>query len=343
MEFSLKELSELINGKLIGDGSFLIKGISDLENAKPYDIVFVFNKNYVEAAKRSRSNSVVIPKDLTIDGKRNLIVVENPKVAMIKVLKLFERHYTPSAHIHPSSIIEENVTIGKDVSIGPFVIIKRDAVINDGVILYPNVYIGENSSIGSNTIVYSNVVIYPDTKIGKGVIIHANATIGSDGFGYMEMEGKGAPEKIPQCGGVIIEDEVEIGANSSIDRSTLGNTLIGKGTKIDNLVQIAHNVKIGKNCRIASQVGISGSVSIGNNVTIAGQVGIADHVNIGDYVTIAAKSGVTKDIPSKCIVSGFPARSHEKEKRIKACISKLPDLFKKVREIEGLVLKKKRS
>jgi UDP-3-O-[3-hydroxymyristoyl] glucosamine N-acyltransferase len=260
-----------------------------------------------------------------------MLVVDNPYLAFAKTLKLFYiKPYIPSG-ISKNAVIGKNVTLGNEVSIFSNVYICDGVAIGDRVSLYPFVYIGSNVSIGEGTTIYPNSTILDNVTIGKNVVIHSGSVLGSDGYGYVRINN--THYKIPQVGGVIVEDDVEIGANVTVDRATLGNTIIGKGTKIDNLVQIAHNVIIGKNCLIVSQAGISGSVEIGNNVTIAGQAGIADHLKIDDGVTVIGKSGVTHDLKYG-IYSGVPAIPHREWLRAQSCYAKLPDIVKRLRELE---------
>jgi UDP-3-O-[3-hydroxymyristoyl] glucosamine N-acyltransferase len=230
--------------------------------------------------------------------------------------------------IHPTAVIGKEVILGKDVAVEPYVVIDDHAVIEDSTIIYMGVYVGHHTRIGKDCLIYPHVTIRERVTVGDRVIIHSGSVIGSDGFGFSTV--KGAHHKIPQIGTVIIEDDVEIGANVTIDRARFDKTWIKKGTKIDNLVQIAHNVIIGENSVIVSQTGISGSTEIGNNVTLAGQSGIVGHITIGDNAVIAAQSGVTKSVPANTCVSGYPAKPHSKAKRINACLQRLPELFKSI-------------
>lgn len=325
--YKAKEIAEVVDGILFGDPTFEIKGIASFDEAEENDLTF-----FVDGKLRdTRSRIVVIPEDSVLPGDKYFIIVRDVYQAIVKVAYLFEEEYFGGG-ISSSAIIYPGVQIGKNVVIREFVVVESGVVIEDNVVVMPFVYIGRNSIIGEGTILFPRVTIYPNTVIGKRCRIHAGTVIGSDGFGYVEVEGKRV--RIPHLGRVVIEDEVEIGANTTIDRGTFGSTVIGRGTKVDNLVQIAHNVKVGSNCVFAGQVGISGSVKVGNNVMFGGQVGVADHAVIGDNVMIAAKSGVMGIVKSGEKLAGIPAISAEKWKRIQVLLSRLPNIYKKVRNVE---------
>ena len=245
----------------------------------------------------------------------------------------FYKEELPEPKVSSKAFISKNASLGKEVFVGDFAFIGEGTVIEDNVYIFPNVYIGNNCRIGRGTVIFPNVTVYDNTTIGRFVRIHSGAVIGSDGFGYAFSKSEKKIYKIPQVGKVVIEDFVEIGANSTIDRGTLGETVIGEGTKIDNLVQIGHNVKIGKYCFIVSQVGISGSTRIGDFVTLAGKVGVAGHIEIGNNVTVAAKAGVTKSIKKADIYAGFPAKPYNEWKKIQAITDMLPEIYKKIKEI----------
>jgi UDP-3-O-[3-hydroxymyristoyl] glucosamine N-acyltransferase len=331
------EIAHLIGGELIGDGGLVVRGVASIEDAEEGDITFALNGRYLGSAYNSKATALIVSQDVDIEPKREmaLIKVQNPRLAFTRVLELFAPKSTPKPGIHPTAFIGEGSKRGKDVSIGAYVVIGDDTRIGDGVILYPHVYIGDRVEIGEGSIIHPHVTIYRMSKIGKRVIIHSGSVVGSDGFGYVKVDGEHL--KIPQNGSVEIGDDVEIGANVTIDRATTGTTQIGSGTKIDNLVMIAHNVSIGKNCVIVAQTAIAGSAKIEDGVTIAGQVGVAGHLVVGSNTVVAARSVITKSIKSGQFVSGFPARPHPEEKRIKVARTKLPDLLKKVKELEKKV------
>jgi|Deesub1362B_J571_1020462.scaffolds.fasta_scaffold00107_73 UDP-3-O-[3-hydroxymyristoyl] glucosamine N-acyltransferase len=327
----LKEIAERINGILHGDADIEINTIVGLDEAKEGSLTFIKHKKLIPKLKETKASAVIVGehiKELPIPQ----IVVENPLYGFAKALEVFyTKPYIPKG-ILKGAYISESARIGKEVTIYPNTFISNNVVIGDRTIIYPGVFIGDDSKIGNDCIIYPNVTIRENVSIGSRVIIHAGSVIGSDGFGYVTHEGR--HHKIPQVGGVVIEDDVEIGACVTIDRATTGNTQIGEGTKIDNLVQIAHNVKIGKHCIVVAQVGIAGSSTVGNYVVLAGQVGISDHITIEDGCIVAAKAGVMRNL-EKGAYSGAPAIPHMKWLRIQAIIEKLPDLYKTVKELEA--------
>ncbi len=330
MSKSLKELAKLIGGKVFGDESLLIEGVASAEEAKEGEITFACNSRYLEEVEKSPASAVIVFPEVRKLSKP-FVRVDNPRLAFAKVLEVFTPSRQEPEGIHPTAILGKKVTLGKGVSVQAYVVIGDNARIGDGAALYPGVCVGKNVVIGNNALIYPQVVIREEVLIGKNAIIHSGTVIGSDGFGF--VEGGGVHHKIPQVGKVIIEDDVEIGANVTIDRATTRVTTVKKGTKIDNLVHIAHNVTVGEDCLLVAQVGISGSVEIGNKVTLAGQSGVAGHLSIGDRVMVTAKSGVTKSIPSNSRVSGFPARPYREENKIKIALLKLPELLKVIPQI----------
>jgi UDP-3-O-[3-hydroxymyristoyl] glucosamine N-acyltransferase len=264
-----------------------------------------------------------------------LVKVDNPYLAFAKVIPLLSKVDLPPPGIHRSFIAGDAVAVGQKCSILPHVVVENRVKIGDRTILYPGIYIGNDVIIGNDVVIYPNVTILHNVQIGNRVIIHSGTVIGSDGFGFAPQTG--SYHKIPQIGRVLIEDDVEIGANVTIDRATLGKTHIKRGVKIDNLVQIAHNVVIGENSIIVAQVGISGSTRIGQNVMLAGQVGLVGHIEIGDHVKIGAQSGVTKSVPSNTIVSGSPAVDHLLWRKSQVSLLKLPELIKAFHDLEQRV------
>ena len=331
MELTLKEIVKITGGKIIGDENVKIRNIAPIDKAKEGDITFLVNKKYIPFVKTTKASAIFVDKELK-DVKISQIVSDNPYLAYAKLLTFFTKKEIKHTGISEKAIVEPSAKIAKEVTIYPNVYIGKNVEIGENTIIYPNVFIGDNSKIGKSCLIYANVSIYHDTIIGNNVIIHSGTVIGSDGFGYAKDGEK--YYKIPQIGNVIIEDDVEIGANCTVDRGAIEYTKIGKGVKIDNLVQIAHNVEIGENSVIVAQVGISGSTKIGKSVVLAGQVGIAGHLKIGDRVMVGAKSGIGKSLKDGEIVSGIPAIDHKKWLRWAVSYEKLPDLIKKVNEIE---------
>ena len=327
----LKEVAKQTGGRIIGDTDVEISGVSGIEEAKHGDIAFIAHRTKIPPVS-SINASAIIAKEEIKGLSASILLVDNPQLAFARVLEIFHKKpYRPQG-ISNKAVIGNNVNLGENITIHPYAFISDNSVIGANAVIFPNVYIGDSVVIGDNSIVYPNVTIREGVKIGRKVIIHSGTVIGSDGFGYVNEEGK--HHKIPQVGGVIIDDDVEIGSNVTIDRATTGNTLIGCGTKIDNLVQIAHNVKIGKHCIIVGQTGISGSVEIGNNTVMGGQTGVRDHVKIGNGVMIGAGSGILHDIPDGQIFSGYPAIPHKKWLRAQGIYSKLPEYIKRLHKLE---------
>ncbi len=332
MAVTVKYIAELVQGELVGDGASEIKGVSGIEEAEKGEITFIDNPKFKDLARSTKASCIITSFD--VDGTdKPIIKCKNPSLAITKIVEeVFPYKINHPAGVDKSASLGKNVSLGKGVAVGANSVIQDNVSVGDGSIIYPLVYVGEGVKIGKNSIIYPNVTIRERVMIGNNVIIHSGAVIGSDGFGFLR---DGAVlKKIPQMGIVEVQDDAEIGANTTIDRARFGKTVIGKGTKIDNLVQIAHNVKTGQNCIIVAQVGISGSVDIGNNVVLGGQVGITDHVEIGDNAMVAAKGGITKSVPPNTIMSGIPARPHHLTKRLVAHIDNLPKMAERLDEIE---------
>ncbi len=327
----LKELAEKVGGRVSGDPEAEINGVSGIDEATEGDITFFYDKRMMGALEKTKASTVILKEE--VDGlKKNMLVVDNPQLVFAKVLEVFYEKPYEATGVSDKAVIGENVSIGDDVSIYPSAYIGSNVMLGARVTVSPGAYIGDEVQIGDDSYIHPNVTVRENVKIGSNVTVHSGTVIGSDGFGYVFDSGE--HYKIPQVGGVIIEDDVEIGANVIIDRSTVGNTVIGAGTKIDNLVQIAHNVKIGKKCIIVAQVGISGSVEIGNGAVLAGQVGVSDHVKIGSGAMVGAGSGVVKDIPDNHAHSGSPAIPHRTWLRAQNIFSKLPEYIRRLQEIE---------
>ena len=324
----LSEIAEKFNGQLVNtDGNIEIKGLKSISSAKKGDLTFVADKKHLKDLEKTSASAILTFQKLDIQIPQ--VIVKNPQTVFYKLIGIMFPE-EEKIGISENAKISKSAKIGKDVYIGDFAVIEENVEIKDRVKIYPHCYIGKNTTIGENTIIYPNVVIYRDTVIGKNVIIHSGSVIASDGFGYYQEDGK--HKKIKHIGRVVIQDDVEIGANTTIDRAMVDETIIKRGTKIDNLVMIAHNCHIGENTILVSQVGIAGSSKVGNNVILAGQVGVADHVAIGDNVIVTAKSGVAKNLePNKVYGSGFHAIEWSKWKKILFYIYKLPDILKKVK------------
>jgi UDP-3-O-[3-hydroxymyristoyl] glucosamine N-acyltransferase len=330
----LGEIAEYIGGELLGDPSIKITGIAGIEDAKKGDLTFLANPKYTAYLKTTSASAVIVGKDTkTEEIKIPQIRHSHPYFAFARVMELtidFKKIYPESTH--PTAVLGEEVKLEKGVHIGPHVVLEKRVWLKRNAVILAGSFIGANSIVGENSLIYPNVTIRKNVEIGSNVIIHSGTVIGSDGFGYAKE--KRIHHKIPQIGGVKIGDDVEIGANVTIDRATLGVTRIGKGTKIDNLVQIGHNVEMGENCIIVAQVGIGGSTKVGNDTIMAGQVGVAGHIKIGNRVVIGGQSGVTKDIPDDTTIFGYPAREIHKTKKIEAHLSRLDLYVQRLKNIE---------
>ena len=332
MEKTVAEIAKILDGEAVGDGSITIRGVSGIKEAREGEIAFVANPRYLSLINETGASAIITSKDVK-EAPKPIIRTENPSLAFAKVISLFtpDKVKRPQG-IHPTALIGKNVKLGRDVAIQAYCVIEDNVEIGDASLLYAGVFLGQYSKIGANCVIYPHVSIREKVTIGNQVIIHNGTVIGSDGFGFAKI--RGIHHKIPQIGTLLIEDDVEIGANVTIDRARFDKTVIGRGTKIDNLVQIAHNVVIGANSIVVAQAGISGSTVVGKNVTLAGQSGLVGHITIGDNAIIAAQAGVTKSVPANTCVSGYPARPHQMAKRLNAYVQKLPELFKKVSRLE---------
>ena len=339
MSKKLKDIAALIGGELVGSGDVAIKGINGINEAREGDISFIVSMKYEGSVASTKASAVIVPKDFKCPSDKPLIRIANPSAVFSKLVGLlFPERIPHPVGIHKSAAISIKAIVGKNCGIGAHAVIEDGAEIGDNTVIYPLTYIGKNTKIGRDSIIYPNVTIREEITIGDRVIIHPGSVIGSDGFGY-DTQTDGTHIKIPQVGTIVIEDDVELGACVTIDRARFTKTVIGKGSKIDNLCQIAHNVKLGPNAMIAAQCGISGSCEIGRNVLMGGQTGVADHLKLGDFVVVGAKSGVTKSFPSKTTLFWYPAKPIEKVRDIIASVGLLPKLFKRVNELESRIKK----
>ncbi len=335
MKITVAELAELIGGEVQCSPDTCILGVGSVDEARPGDVVVATDDKFLDRAMASEASCIITKPDAAnLRNGKAIITTCDPLVAFAKTLKCFCVEETPpSLGIEPGAVVKPGVSVGKNVAVGANCYIGRDVVLGDGCVLFPNVYIGDGTRIGEGSKLYPGVVVYAGCSLGKRVILHAGAVVGADGFGYT-CNGR-VQVKLPHAGTVEIGDDVEIGANSAVDRAKTGATVIGCGTKIDNLVHVAHNCKIGKNCVIVAQVGIAGSVVIGDNVTLAGQAGVKDHVTISDDCVVAARAGVVGDLSNGSVVSGFPARDHRHERRVQAVRLHLPEMLNRLKALES--------
>lgn len=327
----LKEIAELTGCEFLGDGEKEIKKVAPLHEADEESISFLSNEKYKHIAIKSKAGALITYSKEGFEG-RNLIITKNPYAVWAKVLKIFHKEKEYEEGIDSTAKIGEGTIVGKGSFIGPYVVLGKNCIIGERVVIEALTVIGDNCLIGDESHLYPRVVLYDGVELGKRVILHSGVVVGSDGFGYAEDDGKII--KVPQIGKVVIEDDVEIGANTTIDRASIEKTLIQSGTKIDNLCQIAHNVVIGRNCVIIAQSGISGSTKLGDGVIMSGQSGAVGHIKIGNYAVIGAKSAVTKDVPDKAHYTGIPAKDHKKWLKEKALIGRLEELFEKIQKGE---------
>ena len=331
--FTLAELADRVGGTVEGDGKVVISGVNTIETAGDGELSFVANKKYAQFIAGTGASALVLDLQTPCD-RLPVLRHANPYLTFARIIDLI---YPPERRVAPgvdaSAVVSSETTISSTAGIGPLCSVLAGATIGENTQLISNVFVGESVTVGKNCLFHPGVQVLRNTVIGDNVILHPGVVIGSDGFGYAENP-DGPRKKIQHIGWVEIDNDVEIGSNTTVDRGALGPTRIGEGTKIDNLCQIAHNVQIGKQCLIVSQVGISGSTKLGDGVIVAGQAGIIGHLTIGDHAIVAAQSGVAKDIPPGTMVLGSPARDMMESKRIEAALSRLPDLLKRVRELE---------
>jgi UDP-3-O-[3-hydroxymyristoyl] glucosamine N-acyltransferase len=337
MTFTTAEIAKHLQGEVLGDTTATLTGFAHATSAKPGDLTFAENEDYFALAEQSAATAIIADDRFKSTGKI-LIRVPNARVAFAKAMALFFPERTYAAGIHPTAVIAASAKVDTSAHIGPHCVVGERVRIGARAVLQAGNFVGDDSNLGDDVNLFPNVTIYPLTEIGQRVRIHAGTVIGSDGFGY--VQDSGIHLKVPQIGKVIIGDDVEIGANVTIDRGALGPTIIGKGTKIDNLVQIAHNVEIGEGSLVISQVGIAGSTKFGKYVILAGQAGFAGHLKIGDRVTVSAQSGVMHNIPDGETWLGTPAQPDKQVKRQMIAIQRLPELLKRVAELEKQAGKK---
>lgn len=340
MEFSAAQIAQILSGEVIGNSKITVNNLSKIEEGKPNTLSFLANPKYEEHIYTTQASICIVGKDFVarkeLPSTLTLIKVEDAYSCFAKLLEVYDQYKRRAPKIEQPSYLSETAKVGDDCYIGAFAYIGEHSSIGTNTHIYPNTYIGNNVTVGNNTTIYAGVKIYDDTKIGDNCILHAGVVIGADGFGFAPDENN-EYHKVPQIGNVIIEDNVEVGANTAIDRSTMGSTIIRKGVKIDNLVQIAHNVEVGKNTAIASQVGIAGSAKIGEQVQIGGQAGISGHIFIADGTQIVPQSGIPNNVKKAEVLMGSPGIPMEDFKKSYFGFRKLPYILKKLRELEETI------
>ncbi len=331
MKYTIKEVSNIIGGEVAGNENLCVTGVSSIENAEEGDISFIKNERFISKAIKSRASAVVSHRPIE-ETNKTLIIVDDPFLSFIKLLKVIsdKKQQQPRA-IHPTAVISKDSSIGDNISVGANVVIDGNTQIGQNVTIYPNVYIGTSCKIGDDSVIYANATIREEVTIGKRAVIQSGASIGDDGFGFLQIKGKHV--KIPQIGTIEIGDDVSIGSNVTIARAALDKTIIASGVKIDNHSHIAHNCTIGENSMLIAYAKLAGGVKIGKNVMIAEDVGVTDHVEIADNCMVGAASNVYKSLKPGSVVWGSPAKPITIEKRLQVLIKKLPDLYKKVKNL----------
>lgn len=333
--WTLAQVARLVEGQVVGAAETALSGVASIEEAEAGDLVFAESARFLAAALRSRAAAVLTASELAAEvspAEKPLVLVGNPRLAFVRVLEAFAPRAAAPVGIHPTAQIGPGCHLGEEVSIGPNAVLGAGVTLGDRVVLGAGVSIGDGCAIGDDTILYPNVVLYRRVTVGKRCILHAGCILGADGFGYIPVGP--SLRKVPQLGVVEIGDDVEIGANTCVDRAKTGATVIGSGTKLDNLVHIAHNVRVGQSCLIIAQVGIAGSTTLGNGVVLAGQAGVKDHVTIGDMARVGGQGGVVGNVAPGVTVSGYPARPHAEKMREYAAAAALPEYLKRIRALE---------
>lgn len=335
MEFSVDQIASFLHGEVIGDGSLKVNNLSKIDDGQPGTLSFLANSKYTHFVYETKASAVLVRRDFVPEQevKTTLIKVEDPYACLALLLNMVDQATRPQkCGIEENSFIAESATVGEGVYVGAFAYIAENAAIGENSKVFPHCYIGDNVKIGSNCIIYPGVKIYHNCVIGNNVTIHAGSVVGSDGFGFAPQNGEYV--KIAQIGNVIIEDNVEIGANTTIDRATMGSTVIKRGAKLDNLIQVAHNVEIGESTVMAAQVGVAGSTKVGKQCMIGGQVGFAGHITIGDNVNIGAQSGIPNNVESKSNLLGYPAIPAKEFARQVVMIKRLPDMNSSIKALQ---------
>lgn len=332
MSIRADAIAEQLDGQVIGDPALELHGFAPADKSRPGDLTFAENATYFARANQSAASAILVDNDYGTDSTKTLIRVASARIAFARVLPLFFPEPSPEPGIHPSSVIDPTATVDPSAHVGPHCVVGAQTQIGPGCILHGGNHVGPGCVLGQDCQLFPRAVLYSRCQLGDRVRIHAGTVVGSDGFGY--VLDNGLHRKVPQVGQVIVQDDVEIGANVTIDRGALGSTIIGRGTKVDNLVQIAHNVTLGEHCLVVAQVGVAGSTKLGNYVTLGGQVGLSGHLKIGNRVAVAAQSGVMHDIPDGEKWFGYPAQPDRRTKRQILAIQQLPQLLRRVAELE---------
>lgn len=332
LELTLADLAADVDGRVTGDADRRIAGVQTLEAAQPEHLSFVTHPRYRRQAESSRAGALLVGEDWQGSTGHDLLVAPEPSWALARILERFHPRVRPRSGVHPTAVIDPACEVGADVTIGPHATVGEGSVIGDRAVLAAGVVVGRECRIGDDTWIHPRVVLYDGTQIGARCILHAGAVLGSDGYGFATHEGRHV--KVPQVGRVVVEDDVEVGANTTIDRAMLAETRIGAGTKIDNLVQIGHNVVVGEHSMLVAQTGIAGSTRLGRYVALGGQAGVVGHLELGDGVQIAAASAVLQSVPAGQTLAGYPARPVARWRREQALTRRLEELWRRLRRLE---------
>jgi len=332
--FTVGDIARMVGGRVEGDPEIRVRGIAPLDQAREDELAFLAQRRYLKLLSQSGARAVLVSESLApnAEGFLSRVVVKEPHLVLPALLTAFFPPREKAAEIHPTAVFGKGAKLGEDVSVGPYAVVGEGARIGDGTRIGAHVVVGEGCVIGENSVLFPQVVLYPGTRLGARVIIHAGARLGVDGYGYVPVNGE--HRKVPQVGACVVEDDVEIGANSCIDRGSIGRTVIGKGTKLDNLVHVGHNVQVGEAALITAQVGFAGSSRIGSHTMFGGQAGIAGHTEIGDGAKVGGQAGVIGDIAPGEVVSGYPARNHREYLRAMGLIFKLPKTLSLIKALE---------
>ncbi len=328
-------IARAVGGQVIGDAAAVVHGVAPLERATERDLTFLAGSRHASALEGSRAAVVLVSPELAESPSRvrARVIVADPQAALVSLLPRFARPSEPHAGVHETAVIGRGVRLGPGVSVGPYAVIGDGAALGGGVVVDAHCVVGPGVQVGDGSRLFPHVTLYAGAELGRRVTVHAGARIGSDGFGYIDRNGR--HEKIPHVGRCVVGDDVEIGANTTIDRGSVGDTVIGPGTKIDNLVHIAHNCRVGKNCLLAAQVGLAGSVVVEDGSALGGQVGVGDHRTIGAGARLGGRAGVVSDVPAGETWSGYPARPHRVALRAQAALFRLPPLLKRIERLLG--------
>jgi UDP-3-O-[3-hydroxymyristoyl] glucosamine N-acyltransferase len=331
--FSAAEVAAAVGGRVLGDGGVALRSVAPLAEACPADLSFLARPEYLAAARASRAGCILVAADDVLPGRTRIVAPDVVRAQAIAMRMFFDPASRAEPGVHPQAVVDATSSLAPGVHVGAGAVVGARARLGRGSAVLARAVVGEGCVVGEDTVLHPGVVLYPGTELGARVVVHANAVLGSDGFGY--ASGPEGHLKIPQVGRVVVEDDVEIGAGACVDRAALGETRIGAGTKIDNLVQVGHNVVLGPHCIVVAQAGIAGSTRLGRFVALAGQSGVGGHLELGDGVRVAAKSAVLESVAAGETVAGIPAGPHAQWKRVAAALKRLPDLLRRVRRLEA--------